>query len=31
MDWEIAEFLGLNDYQVSEQKAQVIKKKEAIC
>jgi len=31
MDWEIAEFLGFSGYQVSEQKAQLIKEKEAIC
>ena len=31
MDCEFAEFLGLNDYQVSQQKVQVIKRKEAIC
>ena len=28
MDWEIAEFLGFSGYQVSQQKAQLIKEKE---
>jgi len=31
MDCEFAEFPGLNYYQVSQQKAQLIKKKEATC
>ena len=31
MDCEFAEFLDLNGYQVSQQKAQLIKEKEAIC
>ena len=28
MDWEIAEFLGFSGYEVSQQKAQLIKEKE---
>ena len=31
MDCEFAEFLDLNGYQVSQQKAQLIKEKEAVC
>jgi len=31
MACEFAEFLDLNGYQVSQQKAQLIKEKEAIC